>query len=146
MLWGLLRSREAVEDVLQTTFAKALEFNGDVRDAAWKAWLFQVAYHEAMLLRRKEGVQQRAFQRVVSAQPAVVDVWPGDRIASRELVEQVGRLLAQLPPEQQEVVHRRMHEEQTFAEIATELGLPLGTVLTRMRLAMEKLRKALQRS
>src|SRR5215218_3074135 len=66
MLWGVLRSHDAVDDVLQTTFAKALESTDDVRSTAWKAWLFQVAYNEAMLVRRKEGVQQRAFQKVVA--------------------------------------------------------------------------------
>jgi RNA polymerase sigma-70 factor (ECF subfamily) len=39
-----------------------------------------------------------------------------------------------------------MHDEQTFAEIAAALGVPLGTILTRMRLATNKLRKSLQRS
>jgi RNA polymerase sigma-70 factor (ECF subfamily) len=146
MLWGVLRSPEAVDDVLQTTFAKALESTDDVRSASWKAWLFQVAYNEAMLVRRKEGVQQRAFQKVVAGKPSVLEAWPGDGLATRELVERVGKVLAQLPPEQQEVVRRRMHQEQTFAEIAGDLGVPLGTVLTRMRLAMDKLRKALQRS
>jgi len=146
MLWGVLRNRDAVEDVVQTTFAKALESTGDVRSASWKAWLFQVAYNEAMLLRRKDGVQHRAFQKMSSGQPSAVETWPGDGLAARELVDRVGKILSQLPAEQQEVVRRRMHEEQTFAEIAAELGVPLGTVLTRMRLATEKLRKALQRS
>ena len=146
MLWGLLRSQDSVDDVLQTTFAKALESTHDVRTGSWKAWLFQVAYNEAMLLRRKEGVQQRAFQKVIAEQPQSHETWPGDSLATQELVERVGKSLAELPLEQQEVVRRRMHHEQTFAEIAADLGLPLGTVLTRMRLAMEKLRKALPHS
>jgi RNA polymerase sigma-70 factor (ECF subfamily) len=37
-----------------------------------------------------------------------------------------------------------MYEDKTFAQIAEELGLPLGTVLTRMRLALEKLRRTLR--
>ncbi|WP_197453343.1 RNA polymerase sigma factor [Caulifigura coniformis] len=146
MLWGVLRNRDAVEDVVQTTFAKALESSGEVRSVSWKAWLFQVAYNEAMLLRRKEGVRQRAFQKISAGQQPPGDAWPGDGLAARELVDQVGRLLAELPPEQREVVRRRMHQEQTFAEIAADLGVPLGTVLTRMRLATDKLRKALQRT
>jgi RNA polymerase sigma factor (sigma-70 family) len=144
MLWGVLRNRDAVEDALQTTFAKALESTGDVRAESWKPWLFQVAYNEAMLLRRKEGVQQRAIQKVGAGTQTTVETWPGDGLATRELVDRVGKLLIQLPPDQQEVVRRRMHEEQTFAEIAADLGVPLGTVLTRMRLAVEKLRKALK--
>ncbi len=146
MLCGLLRSQDSVDDVLQTTFAKALEAKQDVRTGSWKAWLFQVAYNEAMLLRRKEGVQQRAFKKVIAGQPQVQESWPGDGLATRELVERVGKSLAELPPDQQEVVRRRMTDDQTFAEIAAELGLPLGTVLTRMRLAMEKLRRALPHS
>jgi len=38
----------------------------------------------------------------------------------------------------------RIYEEKTFAVIAEELSLPLGTVLTRMRLAMQKLHKHLE--
>jgi RNA polymerase sigma-70 factor (ECF subfamily) len=37
-----------------------------------------------------------------------------------------------------------MYEDKTFAEIAEECGLPLGTVVTRMRLALEKLRRTLR--
>jgi RNA polymerase sigma factor (sigma-70 family) len=145
MLCGLLRDRNAVEDVLQTTFTKALASAGDIRSQNWKSWLFQVAYNEAMLLKRKAGVQQRVFQKVAERASPVAETWPGDGLAREEIVERVSELLVQLPPEQQEVVRRRMHDDQTFAEIAAELGLPLGTVLTRMRLATEKLRKALQR-
>jgi RNA polymerase sigma-70 factor (ECF subfamily) len=41
------------------------------------------------------------------------------------------------------VVEARIQHGQTFAAIAAELGLPLGTVLTRMRLALAKLRRSL---
>ncbi|MCA9247413.1 MAG: hypothetical protein KDA42_09870, partial [Planctomycetales bacterium] len=49
----------------------------------------------------------------------------------------------ELPSEQREVVRMRIYEEKKFAEIAAELELPLGTVLTRMRLALKKLEAAL---
>lgn len=52
-------------------------------------------------------------------------------------------MLATLPFEQQQVVEARIQRGQTFAAIAAELGLPLGTVLTRMRLALAKLRRSL---
>ena len=50
--------------------------------------------------------------------------------------------LATLPPEQRQIVQKRIYEEQTFASIAQELELPLGTVLTRMRRALRKLAKS----
>ena len=59
----------------------------------------------------------------------------------REDVAKLKELLAELPPDQQHVVRQRMYEGKTFAVIADELNVPLGTVLTRMRLAMEKLQK-----
>ena len=59
----------------------------------------------------------------------------------REDVAKLKELLAELPPDQRHVVRQRMYEEKTFAVIAQELNVPLGTVLTRMRLAMEKLQK-----
>jgi RNA polymerase sigma-70 factor (ECF subfamily) len=55
----------------------------------------------------------------------------------------VRRALAELPPEQRRVVEARIDQGKSFAVIAAEQGLPLGTVLTRMRLALEKLRRAL---
>jgi DNA-directed RNA polymerase specialized sigma24 family protein len=52
--------------------------------------------------------------------------------------------LVTLPLEQQQIVQLRIYDERTFADIAAELGIPLGTALTRMRLALEKLRAALK--
>jgi RNA polymerase sigma-70 factor (ECF subfamily) len=60
-----------------------------------------------------------------------------------EDVARVRVAIDRLPPEQRRVVEQRIDEGRTFAEIAAESGLPLGTVLTRMRLAHEALRKAL---
>ena len=51
--------------------------------------------------------------------------------------------LEKLPVEQREVVLLKISEQKTFAAIAAELSLPLGTVLTRMQLALAKLRRAL---
>ena len=56
----------------------------------------------------------------------------------------VRKALGELPPEQSKVVWARMYEDKTFAQIAEESGLPLGTVLTRMRLALGKLRRTLR--
>jgi len=58
-----------------------------------------------------------------------------------EEVARLRALMQQLPDEQQFVVRQRIQEEKTFAVIAEELQVPLGTVLTRMRLAIQKLQK-----
>ena len=45
---GVLRDREAAEDVVQATFAKAIQVGHTARVQTRKAWLFRVAYHEAL--------------------------------------------------------------------------------------------------
>jgi len=60
------------------------------------------------------------------------DAGPEEPLIRGETVEAVREALKQLPEEQRRVVLARIYEEKTFAEIAGEFGLPLGTVLTRM--------------
>jgi len=58
-----------------------------------------------------------------------------------ETVKAVQRSLIRLPQEQQEVIRRRIYDGQTFAEIAEQMQLPLGTVLTWMRRGLLRLRE-----
>ena len=60
-----------------------------------------------------------------------------------EAVEGIRLALESLPPEQRQVVRMRIYEEKTFATIAKELKIPLGTALGRMRAATTKLRERL---
>ena len=69
---------------------------------------------------------------------------PQSAMVRGEVVEKVRRALEELPPAQRDVVERRLYRDQTFAAIAKEFDCPLGTVLTRMRLAVEKLRRVLE--
>jgi RNA polymerase sigma-70 factor (ECF subfamily) len=79
-------------------------------------------------------------------------VWAGRRslpaadaeAERREEIEEVRRALADLPEAQRDVVQRRVYGDQTFATIAAELKCPLGTVLTRMRLALKNLARLLE--
>ena len=63
-LLGILRDAQLTSDVLQARFVKLAERGQETREATRKAWLFRVAYHEAMAIRRREGVDAR---RVVPA-------------------------------------------------------------------------------
>ena len=65
------------------------------------------------------------------------------RWSESETVERVRQAISELSAEQQQVVRMRIYEEKTFAVIAAELGIPLGTALGRMRAAMSKLRTKL---
>jgi RNA polymerase sigma-70 factor (ECF subfamily) len=141
-LMGLLRNRDLAEEVLQTTFAKAVASGSDVEPSAFRAWLFQVAYREAMGLRRRQGIETRVLSGLRFRSSGSSD--PADaKLLQSEAIRRVQEALEGLPAEQRDVVCRRIYGGQTFAEIAAESRLPLGTVLSRMRLALSKLRKSL---
>ena len=58
-----------------------------------------------------------------------------------ELVDAIRESVSKLSPDQQQVIQMRVSEGLTFAEIATRLDQPLGTVLTWMRRGLERLRQ-----
>jgi RNA polymerase sigma factor (sigma-70 family) len=143
-LWGLTRNPEQAEELLQATFAKLVEAGDAVDEASVRGWLFKVAHSEAMLWRRKAGVHERAIQKLIPTLNASDHSEPWAKLLRAEEAERVRHALHALPYEQQYVVQQRIYADKTFAVIAHELGVPIGTVLTRMRLALTKLEKALR--
>lgn len=144
-VFGILRRRDLVDEVLQTVFRKVIERSHEVDPSAVRAWLTRVAHNEALLLKRKQGVHQRAIEWLASAQSGVdSQSLPLDGLLRQELADRVRQAVERLPPDQRFVVERRIDGDQTFAEISAELKVPLGTVLTRMRLALSKLKLALE--
>jgi RNA polymerase sigma-70 factor (ECF subfamily) len=96
-----------------------------------------------MFVRRRQVTGDRILLRSAWSQSAVEH--PADGYAVQaETVARVQQALAELPPEQQQVVRMRIYEDKTFAVIASELGIPLGTALGRMHTALAKLRKRLE--
>ncbi|MBW3541842.1 MAG: RNA polymerase sigma factor [Planctomycetes bacterium] len=144
-LIGVLRDRELAAEVLQATFVRAIEAGHTAREETLKGWLFRVAFNEAMLLKRKQKVGDKTLRSVAWMKPGQNDK-PEDHLCHWEDVERVKQALEKLPPEQRQVVRMRIYEDKTFATIAEELGTPLGTVLTRMRLALSKLQNYLETS
>lgn len=145
-LLGLLRNRAETDDVLQQVFLKLLENWPSIRLETARSWLFTVAYHEAMAFRRRRKRQDAALEQLWARpvwacprSPPAADV----EATRHEDVAAVRRALAELPEAQREVVQRRVYGDQTFASIAAELNCPLGTVLTRMRLALKALARLL---
>jgi RNA polymerase sigma-70 factor (ECF subfamily) len=143
-LAGILRDRNLVADTLQISFTRLLEKGGDVRPGAIKSWLFRVAYNEAMLIHRKRDVDQRAKESIGWTMPWADHENEGfHSLAKQERSEEVQRALETLPEKQKQIVLLRVREGLKFAQIAEQLEIPLGTVLTRMRSGLQKLKDQL---
>jgi RNA polymerase sigma-70 factor (ECF subfamily) len=142
-LCGVLKDHDLAQDALQVTFRKLMEAGPVGTGESLKGWLFRVAWHEALMLRRRQKVEHRSLSwlaEIVRPDPEL----PQRSHQRKEQVERVRRAIAGLTPEQRVVVHKRIYEEKTFAVIAGELGIPLGTALTRMRAALSVLRRDLE--
>lgn len=142
-LWGVLRDHALVQDVLQATYVKTVEKGHTSREGSRKGWLFRVAYNEALAIRRREAVGDRAVRQLARQQADAVAA-ADEPLVRGETVERVQQAIAQLPEQQQQVVRMRIYEEKTFAAIAQQLGIPLGTALGRMRTALAKLKQQLR--
>jgi len=151
-LLGVLRNDDSAGEALQATLVKAIERGDEARPETRRGWLFRVALNEALVLKRKAKIQEKSFRQLAqndarrheSAGGSVTrNESPLGFALRAEAIEQVRTALDGLPAEQRQVVRMRIYELKTFAVIASELKLPLGTVLTRMRLATEKLRDRL---
>ena len=141
-LLGLLRDSQLASDVLQATFVKMLERGHETKEESRRAWLFRVAYNEAMLFRRRQTTGEKVLKKL----SWIKEGWgtsAAEPVVRFESVELIREAMDQLPEPQKQIVHMRVYEEKTFAVIAEELDIPLGTALARMHSALKKLKQKL---
>lgn len=140
----MLRDEALAEDAVQEAFmllaVKCHEIPADQR----RGWLVRTVQYHALNFRRREQ-RQGQLQQQLKEQSEQYMVGSADS-GQLERAEDLARLrmaLEHLPEAQQLVVRLRLAENKSFQQIAEQLQVPLGTVLSRMRLAVEKLRSTL---
>jgi RNA polymerase sigma-70 factor (ECF subfamily) len=144
--FAILRNHQDAEDATQETFLRVLRLRRElegVRDA--KAWLARVAFRVAVD-RRPRGVPVSLDDESVS--PTAASLPSGgagaDEIAaSRQIQILLGSAIAALPADLRHAVQLSTLEELNSPEIAVLLGIPEGTVRTRLMRARQVLRESL---
>lgn len=144
-LVGILRDHHQAEDVLQETMVRSLEHLDGVDANHLRGWLFTVAYHQAMLVKRRNKVQ---FCDMEEDKVPVSDRGPGplNQAEHNDDARRLRELLERLPPGQREVIRQRVYEGKRFREIAAALGCPLNTALARMHDGLKRLRSLWEES
>ena len=133
------QAEELAQEVLLTVWRKADYY--DPARASVAAWVFTIARNLRIDAIRKE---QSAMAYVLAAPPIeTVDASPEDHSETHEREERLRQAVHVLPAEQMEVVRLSYFFDKPHAEIARELSLPLGTVKSRLRLAVVRLRAVL---
>ncbi len=143
-LLSLVRHRETAEELLQETFL-ALLSGLDRLDGSLdlRPFLVRTARNRAIDFLRRKRVGERALERrAAEALFKTASGSPPDRPGD---AERLSALVLDLPEEQREVILLRIFYGMTFVEIARASGSPEGSVVSRYRYGLEKLRAALAR-
>ena len=132
------QAEEMAQEAMLTVWRKAAQFNPESTGAA--AWIFTIARNLRVDAARRERLAQPA-EPAEEADPAPPADTLLDHARRAGLLRQA---LAGLPAEQAAVVRLSFFDDRPHAEIERRLGIPLGTVKSRLRLAMARLRAQLE--
>ena len=131
-------AEELAQETLLTVWRRAAAF--DPARAGASTWIFTIARNLRIDLSRREG---RAGPAEDVSAAGDGPTRPDEALSALEERSRIGLAMASLPREQAEVISLAFFADKAHSEIAGELGLPLGTVKSRLRLAIARLRGAL---
>ncbi|WP_393982301.1 sigma-70 family RNA polymerase sigma factor [Xanthobacter nonsaccharivorans] len=133
-------AEELAQETMLTVWRKATYY--DPARAAASTWIFTIARNLSIDLKRRERYGDTAR---VEMQDEEVDETSGETILmSQERDARVRAALAKLSEEQATIVRLSFFQEKPHSQIAQELGIPLGTAKSRVRLALSRLRTLLE--
>ena len=139
-------SPSAADDLVQDTFVavwhKAHQF--DPARARVAAWLFTITRNLRVDRLRRPGESWSTLDEAALDDIPTTDVAAEDVLSARQRERCVRRALAQLTPDQRNLLQLNFYEDRSHSDIATQLALPLGTVKTRLRRAASLLRELLE--
>jgi RNA polymerase sigma-70 factor, ECF subfamily len=129
-------AEDLAQDALINVWRRAARF--DAERAAVSTWIFVIARNAWIDRLRREKVEL-AYRNGMD-EPFETEAAPDEAVERGQTVAQIRAALAVLSAEQKQVVQLAFFEDKPHSEIAEVLALPLGTVKSRLRLALTKLR------
>jgi RNA polymerase sigma-70 factor (ECF subfamily) len=138
-------AEEATQDIFLNIWLKAGSYNPNRGEP--RSWIMSVAHHKAVDIIRS---RRRNITMSDPKDYETLDLLPSAQMSTAEEAElnlerdRIRKALAVLPPAQKEVIILAYFHGYSQSEISEKLGQPLGTVKTRVRLAMQKLRSELE--
>jgi RNA polymerase sigma-70 factor (ECF subfamily) len=146
----VLRNEEAAKDAVQEAFVKAYtaldRFEGRSR---FSTWLHRLVVNQCIDMRRKEHGDRRvdvedsdALERLAAGRDDAPET-PEPAALRGELREQLAEAIGELPDDARQTLLLREVDGLSYAEIAKSLGVPKGTVMSRLHYARRRLRERL---
>jgi RNA polymerase sigma-70 factor (ECF subfamily) len=135
-------AEEMAQEALIAVWRRAETF--DRARAAASTWIFTIARNKRIDLIRRTVRPKLDAEDFLLINPGDSGQAPDGAAIAIQSQSQIRLLLNELPPDQRLVLEKAFFEDKTHNAIAEELRLPLGTVKSRIRLALSRLRVALQ--
>lgn len=130
-------AEECAQDVMATVWHKSGQFDPTRASAA--TWIFTIARNRRIdMLRRARRPEPEDLPWGPEPEPDQADAF-----ALAQDTKRLGAALAQLPQNQRDLIERAYFGDLSHSEIAKITGLPLGTIKSRIRLALERLRQTM---
>ena len=136
-------SEEVTQDVFMSVWRRGASYTS--KKGKFTTWLFSIAHNRTIdELRKRRRDRSRDNDDIEDHYDLKSsDISPADAAVAQSEYAKVKAAMDKLPEEQKSMVELSYFKGLTQTEIATKTGQPLGTVKTRMRLALKKLRVAL---
>ena len=131
---ALVGDRDGADDLVQDTLERAVRKFHLWRPGDLRAWLFSIMHNVFVnqLKARKIAPEVEIDENMIAA--------PVPTVTSVDVID-LQRALLTLAPEQREVVLLVALEDMSYADVSRSLGIPIGTVMSRLSRGREKLRK-----
>jgi len=131
------QAEDLVQDVMLSVWSHAESYRPEL--ASVSTWIFRIARNRFIDVVRK--------QRHIAIEPEVAEALPDaahdldDSLATQQLSARVEAVLLELPVEQVEVVRASYFQHESASQTAARLGIPIGTVKSRLRAALSQLQR-----
>ena len=130
-------AEECTQEVMATLWQKAHLF--DPARASVATWIYTIARNKRIdAIRRQRRPEPEDLPWGPEEEPDQADV-----VILQQESDRLAKAIAELPEKQRQLIERAYFGELSHSEIAEETGLPLGTIKSRIRLALDRLRHAM---
>ena len=144
IIYRMVESKELAEDILQEAFVKIWNNFSNYDNAKGRlfTWMLNITRNLTIDTLRSKGFKKQS--KISSDENSVSNFTDDNRMAERFDALGIRKQLVNLKPEQRSIIDLAYFNGYTQDEISKEMGIPLGTVKTRMRAAIIELRKMLE--
>jgi RNA polymerase sigma factor (sigma-70 family) len=139
----LTRNEAEAEDVVQDACVRAMRFAASLRGDDARSWLFAIV-RNTWYSRARRSLRTIAPMDAAGGEPADEALDPEEQLLQQQTVSRVRAAVESLPADFREVIVLRELEGLSYKEIAAVVDVPLGTVMSRLARARERLLAVLE--